>query len=374
MKNRVCILLLFSALILINSCSTKDMAIDKSNFDESALPGDDFYQYSNGGWMKLHPLPGEFSRYGSFDILAEENQANLLRLIEEASEMQEGEEGIGYKAGLFFRTGMDTVKIDAQGTEPLADIFELIKLADNFDDLFKVVAHEHERGNSLLFHTFGMPDSKNSEMVIANIYQGGLGLTDVDYYRNQDNRSKSIREKYAEYIATMLKMTGVAEEKAKQDAETILSIETSLAAASLTRLERRDPYKTYHKVKVSELMALTPELNWENYFESFGLAGLEELNLGMPDFFVELNRLSQSISMDEWKVYFGWHTLNRAAPYLSSEYSEMHFSFYGAYLSGKQVNQPRWKRVLQAEDQALGEAIGQMYVSKYFPNKYFLGA
>ena len=343
------------------------MAIDKNNLDTSTDPGQNFYQFANGGWMKSNPLPDEFSRYGSFDKLAEDNQKMVLALIEEAAASSESGISIHQKVGTFYKVGMDTAKIEAEGIAPLKEWFDLIGLATNSLEIGNLITHLHKKNLPVVFYMFGSPDKMNSEMVIANLYQGGLGLTDVDYYTSEDPKSEEIRAKYREYVSTMLILSGEEEETVQNNAEIIFSIEDRLARASMTRLERRDPHKTYNKMLISELDSQTPALNWPNYFASIGLAKIEDVNVAMPGFFSEVNAMISEIPVEDWKIYLKWNVLNQSAPYLSSDFVNSNFEFYGQFLSGKKVIQPRWKRVIQTEDYALGEAVGQMFVEKHFP-------
>ena len=343
------------------------MAINKQNLDLTTQPGQDFYQYANGGWMANNPLPDEFSRYGSFDKLAEDNQKMVKALIEEAAAAQPEKGTISHKVGLFFSEGMNTEKINALGIEPLGEIMNEIDKTRSREDLSNLITNLHKNNFSVLFYLYGAPDKKNSDMVIANIYQGGLGLTDVDYYTAKDAKSEEIRQKYREYISNMLILAGDNQETAEEKARIIFSIEHRLAGASMTRLERRNPHLTYNKMLISELDSSTPAMNWEGYFQTIGLEDLSELNVAQPGFFKEADKMLSEIPVEDWKIYLKWHILNNAASYLSSDFVNENFNFYGKYLSGKKSIQPRWKRVLRVEDYALGEAIGQMFVEKHFP-------
>jgi putative endopeptidase len=256
--------------------------------DTNVLPGDDFYEYASGGWMKNNPLPAEYSRYGSFDKLIERNQEMVKSLVTEASLTESDFSEIAKKVGDFYYTGMDTVEIEAQGIKPLAEEFSIISLASNKSDIQNLIVRNHIRDNSLLFYLYGSPDKKNSKMVIANLYQGGLGLADVDYYTEMDDKAKEIREKYKEFISNMLILSGDDKEKAIAEANTILKMETRLANASMTRLERRNPHATYHKMSVKELGSMTPAIDWQYYFSGIGLKNIEEINVAQPDFLKKL--------------------------------------------------------------------------------------
>ena len=343
------------------------MALDKANLNTSVAPGNDFYEYASGGWMKNNPLPAEYSRYGSFDKLIENNQEMVKNLVLDASSENNEVSGIAKKVGDFYFAGMDTLEIEAQGVKPLLEEFDIISIARNKSDIQNLIIRHHIRNNSLLFNFFGSPDKKNSEMVIANLYQGGLGLADVDYYTETDDKAKEIREKYKNYISDMLVLAGEDKEKAREQAKTIIQMETRLANASMTRLERRNPHATYNKMSINELQALTPSIDWHNYLSGIGLQQLQEINVAQPEFFKEINAMMDGVSAEDWKTYLKWHLINNSAYYLSDDFINTSFDFYGKYLSGKQVLQPRWKRVLQTTDIAMGEAIGKMFVNKYFP-------
>ncbi len=343
------------------------MALERKNLNTSVQPGNDFYEYANGGWLKNNPLPGEYSRYGAFDKLAEDNQKMVKNLVEAAAAQQNEQGSIDAKVGTFYGAGMDTVTIEQQGITPLREDLAKIDAARSVSDIQDIISEWHTGNNSVLFHLYGSPDDKNSSMMIANIIQGGLGLTDVAYYREQDAKAKEIRETYQNYVARMLTITGESPEMAKKDADLIMKMETRLANASMTRLERRDPHATYNKMAVSELESLSPHFNWDGYLDELGLSGVQEINVAQPKFFEEVSNMMTDTPVEDWKVYLKWNLINHAAPYLSSNLVDPHFDFYGKYLSGRKVNQPRWKRVLQTEDYALGEAIGQMFVKEHFP-------
>lgn len=342
------------------------MAINRKNLDSGIDPGTDFYQYANGGWMKNNPIPPEFSRYGSFDVLAENTMINLKELIEELDNSNVSDP-IALKVSRFYKSGMDIAKIEKDGIKPLQKELELIYSANNIKELQRIIARWHSNGFNLLFNFFAAPDRINSEMVIANIYQGGLGLTDVDYYISDDKNSRKVLEEYRKYIAGMHVLTGLDTAEAELRVDKIMEIESRLAKASMTRLETRDPHKTFNKFSPEELKKLIPEFNWNDFLIISGAPSFNEINVAQPLFFTELNTMMKEISPDKWKAYLFWHVLNKSAEYLSDDLSNASFEFYGKFLSGKQQQQPRWKRVVRSTDIALGEALGKLYVKKHFP-------
>lgn len=351
----------------LNSCSDKDMAINKDNLDMTVSPGEDFYRFATGGWLESHPLPDEFSRYGTFDKLAEDNQKMVRELIENAAATNPEEGSITKKVGDFYNAGMDTARIESESIKPLNKMFTLIDIAESPEDVWEIITQLHRKNVSLLFYLYGAPDRKNSEMVIANLYQGGLGLTDVDYYTANDPKSDEIRGKYREYVADMLVLAGYSAVEARENAEIIYELEDRLAKSSMTRLERRNPHLTYNKMLISNFDSEAKSIKWNRYFREMSLGQIEDVNVSQPGFFKEMDLMIREVPVEDWKIYLKWHLINNSAPYLSSDFVNTNFEFYGKYLSGKKTLQPRWKRVLQIEDFALGEAIGQMFVEKHFP-------
>ncbi len=359
--------IIFAIFLLLISCKPKDMALNRDNFDTSINPGTDFYQYANGGWIKNNPMPPEFSRYGSFDVLAENTVIKLKELIENIKAGENPEGSIAQKVQLFYTSGMDTARIEENGIKPIQTELDLINSANNMQELQRIIARWHLNGFGLLFGFFGAPDRVNSEMVIANIYQGGIGLTDVDYYLSDDENSKNILEEYRKYISKMHILASYSKSEAEIRAEKIIRMETRLAGASMSRLERRDPHKTFNKIPVNELKKLVPNFNWNDFFLITGSPAFDEINVGQPLFFSEINSMMKDIPLEDWKIYLIWHIINNSSEYLSSDFVNTNFEFYGKFLSGKQELQARWKRIIKSVDIALGEALGKLYVEKYFP-------
>lgn len=342
-------------------------AINMEDLDVSVNASEDFYRYANGGWMKAHPLPEEYSRYGSFDKLQEDNDKRLHELAEELAKGQGDNSAVGRKIGDFYASGMDTVMIEKEGIKPLQPYFDRINQIQSVADVQKLIAEFHKMGISSLFYFYGEPDSKNSEMMIGALYQGGLGLSDRDYYVSNDKRAVDIRTEYVQHLNRMFKLLGVPADEAAAKADRIMKLETTLANSSFTRLEQRDPEKNYNKRTYAEVKTLLSSFDLDSYFKGLGLTNPGDINVSQVKFFTDLNDLLPKIDLQTWKDYLTWNLIRGTAGYLNKEFVNEQFAFYGKFLSGQPKIKPRWQRVLNATNNTLGEALGQMYVKKYFP-------
>jgi putative endopeptidase len=343
-------------------------ALSSSNMDTSIKAGDDFYHYANGTWLKNNPIPAEYSRYGAFEVLEEENYKQLQEIMKDASADKDAKKGsINQKIRDYYNTGMDTVKIENAGISPLKEIFSHIGNLGTPANLQKLIIETHSMGINPFFYFFGAPDEKNSNKVIAQLYQGGLGLPDRDYYLSQDPRSVEIRTEYVKHVSKMFQLSGMDENQASKDAETVLKLETELARISSTKIEQRDPVANYNKTDLAGLQKIAPGIDWKEYFSGMGVQKTEEINVAQPKFVKGMAAMLSSVPLDEWKVYLRWNVLNNGAEYLSSVFDKEHFAFYGTMLSGTTEQQPRWKRILDQTSGSLGEAVGQLYVAKFFP-------
>jgi len=355
----------------LNACDTnsvqKPKPIDVANMDLSANPGTDFNQYANGGWIASHPVPEDKSRYGSFDELMDENEKQLRELVETIAKALQTEGSVAAKIADFYNTGMDTVAIEKDGLSALQPEMDRINSITTLDDVQNQIPYFHTRWISSLFDFSGSADAKNSDWVISYLEQGGLGLPDRDYYLDPSERFATIRAKYLIHIQHIFQLAGYDSVKAVQNASTIMRIETDLAKASMTRLDLRDPNKTYHKMSVAELSKLAPDFNWNSYFNAIGLENPGDIIVSQPDFFKEVNHQIQVNSVDDWKTYFTWNLLKSSAAYLNDDFVNERFSFYGKTMSGTPEIEPRWKRVLNTTNYVLSEAVGQIYVERYFP-------
>jgi len=343
-------------------------ALSASNMDTTVNPGDDFYKYANGAWLRNNPIPGEYSRYGAFEVLEEENYKQLKVILAEASADKNATTGtVNQKIRDFYNSGMDTLKIDKDGISPIKAELDQIDAFASLDDVQKMIIQQHAAGNYPLFYVFSSQDEKNSNQVIAMTYQGGLGLPDRDYYLSDDARSKEIREKYITHMVKMFVLAGTAPDKAASDANVVMKIETELAKISSTRLELRNPIANYNKTDLAGLQKMAPGIDWKAYFEGIRLEPSCEINVSQPKFITGMAKMFSTTPIADWKVYFRWDIINSAASLLSSDFDKEHFAFYGTVLTGAKEQQPRWKRMIDQTSGSLGEAVGQLYVQKFFP-------
>jgi putative endopeptidase len=340
--------------------------IDQSNFDTSVKPSDDFFNYANGGWIKRTEIPPEYSRWGSFNILIEQNNDALHAIAEKAAKANSTDPDTK-KVGDYYASGMDEKTIEAMKTKPLKDELAKIDSMKDKNDVLKEIAHLHMSGATAFFNFGSSQDDKDSTREIAQAAQGGLGMPDRDYYTKDDDASKKLRDQYVAHVTKMLTLLGEPQSKAAEDAKKIMALETSLAQASRTRVELRDPQKNYNKMTQDELQKLTPDWNWGDYFKEIGLTNPGDINVHQPDFFKAVNTAFTSTSLDDWKTYLRWHLINAAASALSSDFVNEDFNFNETTLRGTPKIKPRWKRVIASENGEIGEALGKLYVNEYFP-------
>lgn len=359
---------------LITACGTDQQtatnskpAINKHDMDMSIAPGEDFFQYANAGWIKNNPVPGDKTQYGSFTMLYDESQKHLKEIVLEAAENKSPKGSIAQKIGDYYKSGMDTATIEKLGYQPIVPMLEEIKAMKSTRDFMPLIAKFQKQGISSMFHFFGSQDSKNSSMMIANIYQGGLGLPDKDYYLNTDPRITKIRQAYETHIVRMFKLIGDDDINARLKASSVMQIETELAKNAFSRLENRDPHKTYNKMTVAELQKITPNLDWNVFLEGIGLPEPGDINVYQVPFMEAVSKMVNTIDFKHWKNYMQWRVLNKSANYLSSDIEKADFDFYSTTLSGQKEQKARWKRILGNVNGSMGEALGKLYVEKHFP-------
>ena len=342
-------------------------SLDVSAMDRSVDPCVDLYHYSCGGWQKNNPIPPDQTSWSVYGKLYEDNLNFLRTILEQASSASAQRDAVTQEIGDFYGACMDEAGIEKRGIAPLQTDLDAIAGLKSARELAPLIARlQLTYGRPILFNSGSTQDPDNSEQEIAMIDQGGLGLPDRDYYLKEDAKSKEIREHYLEHVQQIFELAGDSAEAAKANAATVMQFETDLAKASLTRVERRNPYNLKHKMKLPELQQLAPQFQWAAYYRESAYPTFEVLNVQTPAFFKEVNTLLTSEPIAIWKTYLRFHVVNSASPYLSSKFAQENFDFYRKYLRGAKEMQPRWKRCVAWTDDELGEALGQAYVKQVF--------
>ncbi|NEU07828.1 M13 family metallopeptidase [Flavihumibacter sp. R14] len=341
--------------------------LNKSDMDVTHKPGDDFYNYASGTWIKNNPVPAKETRWGSFNKLRDFNINAVKTLVTTAAANKKAAPGsIEKRVGDFYAAGMDSLSIEKAGATPIKGDLEKINLVKTTGDVLKQAAYMRTAGiGSPLFGFFVGQDRKNVENMVPQLSQGGTTLPDRDYYLKNDSRSQGIREAYKAYIVKLFTLSGVSAETAEKNAATIISLEKSLAEAQMSRVEMRDPQKTYNKFSVAEFSKTTPAVDWKSLMADMKVTGQDTVLVNSPAFFTKLSGLLSSTPVADWKTYLQWNVLKSSAPYLSSSFVDANFEFTKA-LSGQKVQTPRWQRMSSLTDGTLGELLGQLYVKNYF--------
>ncbi len=342
--------------------------LDTASMDRTVNPCEDFYRYACGGWQRSNPIPPDQAEWGVYDKLYEDNQRVLWGILDSLSEERPGRSGNQQKIGDYFAACMDEASIERLGIAPLRPILDHIETLNSTQELPSLLADlQRELGDSGTFFRFGpSQDFADSSQIIAFADAGGLGLPDRDYYTETDHRSVAIRAQYRLHLIRVFRLLGEGPSEAARDAEVVLSIESRLARASLTRVDRRDPHNLFHRMSPAELQRLTPAFEWSAYLGPLGLGQISKLNVGEPRFYAALNRTLRKSSLADLKAYLRWHVAHSAAPYLSSAFETERFAFFDRTLRGIAAQKPLWKRCVAQVDGLLGEALGQEYVARVF--------
>ncbi len=374
MRKLMVIPLVAAGMVAMSGCSKSPVketvkvdAINLANLDTTVAPGTDFYQYACGGWIEKNPLKPEYSRFGTFDQLRNDNEEQLRTLINELGTTPQEAGSVAWKIGTLYEMGLDSVKLNNEGMAPIKDQLEAIQRLGTKADVAKMVAVLHKEGMAPFFALFVDADEKNSSMNIVQLYQAGIGMGDRDYYLLDDEGTMKMRDAYKQFINRLFTLTGASPEQAEAAVNAVMKIETGIAEISFSREDLRDSQKNYNKIKLDEFKAKNNPIEWDVYFESMGLMEIEYLDAKQLPFYGALDEFLKNVSIDEQKYYLAFNLLNAAAPYLSDDFVAAEFDFYGKTMSGKQEQKPRWKRSLSTVNSSLGEAVGQMYVAKYFP-------
>lgn len=369
--NKLFIPIIALALMTTACNSKKDAAgqagIDLANLDTTMSPKTDFYKYACGGWMDKHPLTGEYSRFGSFDLLAENNRKQLRGLIEEISSKSADAGSVEQKIGDLFNLAMDSTKLNADGYAPLKADLAKIAAVKQTSELSKLLPDLLLSGLTPYFAVYVDADAMSSKDYLVQTYQGGISLGEREYYLDNDAHTKEIRDKYKIHVAKMFQLVGFTAADAQKNVEAVMTIETRLAKAAYDNVKLRDPHANYNKMSVADLQKLVPAIDWNVYFATLGLKNTKDVSVSQKESLIEVGKIIESEPLATQIAYLQWKLIDESADYLSDALYAQNFDFYGKTLSGKKEHTPRWKRAVSSVDGSLGEAVGQMYVKKYFP-------
>lgn len=348
------------------SVSAQNKGFDTSRMDTSIEACTDFFEYANGSWLKKTEIPASESRWGTFNILADNNNAILKDILEKSTKAEAATGTNVQLIGDYYSSCMDEAAIERAGIKPLKPIFKEIDKIASAEDLQRQIALLHNAGLPAVFTVTAGADLKNSSMVIVNAGQGGLTLPSRDYYTKDDAKSVETRQKFVEYATNMFKNLGDKPKKAAAHAKIVMDIQTRLAKASLGPVEMRNPDNRYNKMTLTAAQEMTPNLSWTNYLAARNIKDVSEFNIGQPAFFKEVGLMIADIPFDNWKTYLRFMVVNATANGLSKKFADENFNFFGRYLSGAKEPQPRWKTCVQTTDNTLGEALGEEYIKIAF--------
>lgn len=370
-KNYVAVATL--AFAMLTSCAGQKEAkstsgIDLANMDTTVSAGTDFFRYACGGWNDAHPLTAEYSRYGTFDELFENSQKQLRELIEGLAAQKNNQAGsAAQKIGDLYNMAMDSVTLNKQGAEPVKAMLDKIAGMKDKSEIVPMMTEMAHIGIGTYFRSYVYADPKNSSLNIFQMGQGGINLGEKEYYLDTDSITQNIREQYKLYIGKLFQLAGFSEADAQQKVADVMEVETAIAKVSRSATELRDPEANYHKMSFDELKKTISGIDWDAYMKGLGIQAPAELNVEQVEPIQEVARLMNTLPLSKHVSYLEYNLLDAAASCLSDDFVAVRFDFYGKVLSGRQVNQPRWKRAVNSVNGMLGELVGEMYVEKYFP-------
>ena len=369
MKKKLSLFVLSVGILFSNTISAQNFKfIDKSNMNLSVKPGNDFVEYSNGIWVKNHPIPAKESRWGSFNEIRDFNIKAVKLILEETIAKQKSlaKGSVERRVADFYAASMDSLRIESLGFDPIKSDLKKVQDIQSREDLLREIARFKTQGlGSPFFGSYVGQDRKNVKKMVPQFGQGGTSLPDRDYYLKTDARTLKIQEAFKKYIATLFELIGTPTNQAKSNAEQIFLLEKRLATAQMARVEMRDPYKTYNKFLLADFQKKTPSINWSEQFKLLGIPPQDSILVGAPNFLVEVNNTLTDTPIENLKTYLTWTILKGSASYLSSPFVKASFD-YAKFLSGQETQTPRWQRMATLTDGTIGELLGQLYVAKYF--------
>ena len=366
---RIIPMMAFASISMTALAQGLGSGLDLTNLDNSVRPQDDFFQYACGGWMKKNPLPAAYSRYGSFDVLGEENNKRINGILKELLENSYTKGTVEQKLSDLYKLAMDENRRNAEGVKPVMPIINKMEKAKKVADLFKIQLSLTPYGDSEFFGAYLGADEKNASMNILNIVQGGTTLGQKEYYLDNDSATVAIREAYKKHIVRMFKLYGFNEKKAEAKMQNVMKLETALAKVSKSNTELRDPEANYHKMTFEEFNNKYPYIQLAKLLQAEGLDlnNVKELVVGQPEFMAGADKIIAALTVDEYRDYMEWGQIMSSASYLSDEIVQANFDFFGKTMSGRKENHPLWKRATSQVESQMGQALGRMYVEKYFP-------
>ena len=362
---------ILASALLMTACATTQSekqegvpAIDKTNFDESIVRNDDFYQWATGGWQEKNPLKPEYSRYGSFDVLRENNEIRINDLFNEMTKSEAEFGSVEQKISDLYKMGLDEERLNAEGAEPIRKALDYILSINSREELISKIANLHIDGIGAFFYSYPAADLEDSNMTILYMEQGGLGMGNRDYYTEAENAQ--LKAGYRTYLSKIFTLAGVEGDIEKM-VDNVMAVEDRLAAKHWTNVECRDIVKGYNPYTFEAFKAQYKGVDWDAYFRAMGVRKIEKIVVSQPSSFANTLATLKSASLDELRAYVAAHYISSAASYLSEDFAVASFEFFGKEMSGTEEIRPRWKRAMSVPNSILSEAVGQMYVAKYFP-------
>ncbi len=355
--------------LTLGACTTKESMESRllSNMDTTQNAGTDFFEYATGGWRKANPLTDEYARYGQFDALREKSREQLKDLVLEQAEKKSEFGSNAQKVGDLYNMVMDSTTRNAQGVAPVKPLMDEIAAIKDRKEIVPLMAKNYREGISGIFGTGIGTDIMNSNENQLGLYQGGISMPEKEYYSDNDEVSTNIRNNFRKHVKNMFVLHGFTAEEAEKNMEAVMEIETRLAAKHLSRVERRNPLNSYHKMSYAEMKKQIPSIDWDTFYSLLGINGIENINLAHPEAVKEAANIIDKMPLEKLIAYLQWRVIRSTANELTDDIEAESFAFYGTVISGKKVQQPRWKRALDAVNGALGDIIGELYVEKHFP-------